>query len=1124
VIRLGIANLTRPKLTVCAWIAATVVLGVFAVDLEPRLAQPTFIVKGTSSERAFSVRREHFGAGLTFAILLEGRPSEVRRQGVALTRALDRKPYYSALSPWDSSGAAPDLRPDSRTAVVALTVESPIRDASDIKALATAEDVRDLIDERIGGPVHASITGPSTIGLGLQEAALSSTEKAELIAAPLLLIVLLFVFRSVAAAAVPLVIGGASVAAGFGALRLATSFLAVDALATTFASLLGLALGIDYSLLIVSRFREELARGLPRREAASEALRTAGQTVRSAALLLIVGMSVALVVLPGGILFSAALGALTVTAISLVTATLVLPSALLLIGPNINRWPVGRRGDERGVMARVLRHRPAPLLAAVPVVLGLALLAVPATGLRAESPSPELLPDGNRERVDFERFRRRLGPGWGAPFDMTVVARRGSIAKPELLRRLRATQARLARDPEVELVVGAGSLARPLASLSGLPRGLDSLDRALADGKSELGKLDSGLGRASAGADRLNAGLERLSAAGQALRDGNVTASEGAGRLRDGLAAAADGSSELGLGLEAAGAGAGSLRSGSLDAVRGAERMTRALREVQAGVASGRAEASALPAGLRQGSTDLGRLRQPAQIADAQLDAALQKLKDMTIGKADAQYAGLYEAVATASGAVSGRNPQDGSQVAAGYRGLDTELAGAQSALAAAAIRADEAVAGLARLESALTRLAAGSASLGAGIERLRRGAAELDTGIGKLAGGSGDLTDGVRTLSAGADRLSPGVARLAAGSVLLARGLEEGRRGSGRLGAGMRVIDGGVSEYGDSLPDTGGLARLRSQSPGLFESGYFALAAIDGAPAGRRNAAAFTVDVDGGGQAGSIVVLPKRGVEEPATGRLRDRLENEASGLERTHGITALVGGVAAQSIDSRDKTMSRVILLFFLLSALSYVLLVIVLRSLVLPLVAVVLNLLTIGAMMGILALLFEGSTPLLGGPGYIDTLSLTGTFTVTFALSIDYEVFLLTRMREGYLRSGSTEQAIAYGLDHTARIVTGAAAIMVAVFAAFSVTEFHTIRVLGVGLAAAIVIDATLVRLFLLPAIMRRCGRLNWWLPSWLDRLLPAVSVEPRPRPALALTAFDGDQANGPAPVLVPDRSNP
>jgi RND superfamily putative drug exporter len=115
------------------------------------------------------------------------------------------------------------------------------------------------------------------------------------------------------------------------------------------------------------------------------------------------------------------------------------------------------------------------------------------------------------------------------------------------------------------------------------------------------------------------------------------------------------------------------------------------------------------------------------------------------------------------------------------------------------------------------------------------------------------------------------------------------------------------------------------------------------------------------------------------------------------------------------------------------------------------------------------------------------------VLFGLSIDYQVFLITRMREGWDRTRSTTEAIAYGLERTASVVTGAAAIMLAVFLAFSLADVASIQQFGLGLALAIAIDATVVRLILLPAAMRACGRWCWWLPAWLDRRLPDLHAE-------------------------------
>jgi uncharacterized membrane protein YdfJ with MMPL/SSD domain len=175
------------------------------------------------------------------------------------------------------------------------------------------------------------------------------------------------------------------------------------------------------------------------------------------------------------------------------------------------------------------------------------------------------------------------------------------------------------------------------------------------------------------------------------------------------------------------------------------------------------------------------------------------------------------------------------------------------------------------------------------------------------------------------------------------------------------------------------------------------------------------------------------------------------------------------------------------------TYLALIPILRSVVLPAIAVGLNLLTVSAAFGILTLLFVGDNPPMGGAGKLDIVTVTGIFVVTFALSIDYQVFLLTRMREEYVRTQSHTSAVDFGISKTARVVTGAAAIMLGVFVAFALSRFSLIQQLGIGLAAAVLIDATIVRLGLLPAIMTLAGDRTWWLPRWLDEKLPLLDTE-------------------------------
>jgi putative drug exporter of the RND superfamily len=132
-------------------------------------------------------------------------------------------------------------------------------------------------------------------------------------------------------------------------------------------------------------------------------------------------------------------------------------------------------------------------------------------------------------------------------------------------------------------------------------------------------------------------------------------------------------------------------------------------------------------------------------------------------------------------------------------------------------------------------------------------------------------------------------------------------------------------------------------------------------------------------------------------------------------------------------------------------------------------------------------------MGGAGKLDIVTVTGIFVITFALSIDYQVFLLTRMREEYVRTRSHTAAVEFGISKTAKVVTGAALIMVAVFLAFAASSFSLIQQLGIGLASAVVIDATIMRLGLLPAIMMLAGDRTWWLPTWLDEKLPFLDTD-------------------------------
>jgi RND superfamily putative drug exporter len=253
-------------------------------------------------------------------------------------------------------------------------------------------------------------------------------------------------------------------------------------------------------------------------------------------------------------------------------------------------------------------------------------------------------------------------------------------------------------------------------------------------------------------------------------------------------------------------------------------------------------------------------------------------------------------------------------------------------------------------------------------------------------------------------------------------------------------------------------------------------------------------------GDRGLVVVTPRHDPESPAARALVGRLRATS-----VPGARVDVGGSTAQVEDFKDLVSSSMwkILLFVL--AFSYLVLLVLLRSVLLPLKAVLVNLLSVAAAYGVLVAVFQWGwfDSLLGFHhlGYVNTLTPPFLLAIVFGLSMDYEVFLLTRIRERYDATGDTRRAVGEGLAGSARTISSAALIMVSVFAVFAFTGVPSVKEIGVGLAVAIALDATLVRLVLVPAVMELMGRWNWWLPAPLARVLPRADFEGRAQPAKA-----------------------
>jgi putative drug exporter of the RND superfamily len=262
-------------------------------------------------------------------------------------------------------------------------------------------------------------------------------------------------------------------------------------------------------------------------------------------------------------------------------------------------------------------------------------------------------------------------------------------------------------------------------------------------------------------------------------------------------------------------------------------------------------------------------------------------------------------------------------------------------------------------------------------------------------------------------------------------------------------------------------------------------------------------------------LVTPRSGPQDETTTRLVNRLRDEVLPLvERSAGTDVLVSGLVAANVDMSAYMGERMPIFFGAVLTLSFLLLMAVFRSLLVPLKAVVMNLLSIGAAYGVIVALFQwGWLSDVTGvqPGPIETWVPMMLFAVVFGLSMDYEVFLLSRVREEWHRTGDSRLSVADGLAATAKVITAAAAIMVVVFGSFMLEFERTMKMMGTGLATAILFDATIVRMVLVPATMELLGDRNWWLPGWLDRVLPDLDVEGHDEPIP-----DAGAASEPQPV--------
>jgi RND superfamily putative drug exporter len=1029
----------RPLAGLAVVLLSCVVLGVLGLGVEGKLAPLSLTVPGTSAAEGEELATSHFGSSSPAAVLLRGPPAAVDRQGIELVAALRRDPTATVISPWDR-GSVAALRPAPGRALIVVDFHVPLAMAM----RDTVPALERILAAHVRAPVTATQSSFAGVSRALQEESLSSTERAELLAAPLLLLVLLLVFRSVVAATIPLAFGALTVFAGRGVLALLSSAMTIDALSLVVCTMMGLALGVDYSLLIVSRFREELEAGRGPWEAAARTRASAGRTTLFAGVTLIIAVVASAYLQPGSLLLSLATTLGVVTVISVAVSTLAVPPLLALLGERINAGRIGRRSGppHSSVAAAATAALRNPALAACLVAAPMVLLALPALAFTTGAPGIDELPTANQARKSAEAIDRAVGPGWEAPFVLVAETEHGPITAPRQLALLARWQRHIAAEPGVRAVIGPAPIARRTAPL----RALGETLVPGASGPKSTAAGDSSADRPGVG------GLVRL---GPGLR----RAAGAVGQLRSGLAEGADGSGLLAAGSKRAAAGAGLIAAELRRAAVRGEEATGAIRR------------------LEDGSKRLAHGQRKAAVGGLTLTLGLRSLLPRLRGGELARARKLAKQLEHA---------------AAGDPSLRSAASQARVLARTIAFNRDE-----------VRRLRGVAQGVNGALNRLVPGGRRLEEGVGQLSEAAGGLSGGLDRLGDGAERLAGGLDELHGGAGALQSGLADGFQHSEPLQTHLRRA--GVRVTALAAPLERGARKLHRESPHLFESGYFVLSALDGAPARRRAEAGEAIDVGKGGQAARMLIVSTHAFNTPGSRQTGKRLLADAERIGHRGNLrTGLTGGAATLNTygEATQERLPLVIGAFVLFTLLA---LIVILRAPLLALLAVCLNLASVAAAIGVMTLVCQipAGYPL-GGHPYVDTVGAGAIFGVTFGLSIDYAVFLIARMRERYDVDGDNRAAIAFGLEKTAGVITGAAAIMAAVFVSFAAAPIATVSQMGIGLTVAILLDATVVRIVLLPALMLLIGDRVWQVPAALDRILPRRNVlspgraQPRLRP--------------------------
>jgi uncharacterized membrane protein YdfJ with MMPL/SSD domain len=996
--RIGTFSARHKWVVLGAWVLTAVAI-VFVTQTYGSNTSNDLSLPGTDSQRATDLLAARFppqqnGSSPVVFYASSGKVTgSTNKQAIQESaKAIAKLPHVaSAVDPFSQQGAA-QISKDERTAFIPVLLDV----GSDELTQEIAESVVTASEPGRKAGMKVAVGGP--IGSELSEPATESSELVGLIAA---MIILAFTFGTLVAMGLPIVSAVVGLVVGLSLIGLLGHVVTVPQIAPTLATMIGLGVGIDYALFLVSRHRAQRKDGMPLQESIAHAVATAGSAIVFAGTTVVVALITLLVAgipLVTSIGYSSAFAVVT----AVLAAITLLPAVLSIIGDRIDsvRLPAFLRPKPKepdqgfwGAWARFVTGR--PWLAVGAAVLFLAPLVVPLRSLDLGQEDIGATPKSTTERQAYDYMAQGFGPGYNGP--LLVAVQLGSPAKVSSQFESQKKQAQ--------------SLQK-------------QLEQEQAQGTQEQQQLEQGKQQTTAEQTSLEKQQEELEAEQATLEAQADDLKDEQARLTAQGAALKDQEEQLLRQLDALGTEAEQL-------VRQGAKLAKEAETVVRRLARTRADERAIEARLQRRTTkpERARLEQKLRKLERQ-EQRLERDLDRAIEQEQA-LRNQSQALVAQSAALRTQQRQVADDAVA--------LAGA----AAAATKEAEA------LVQRKQQLVEDAADVQVEAANLQTQAAQLQTGQAQLQG----LQQQAKTQQQQADQLQQQLTD------------ELTKAGGDERGTDSRLV-----KLQDGLSSTAGVKLV--SPPQINKKG---------------DAAIFTV-----------IATTDPADEETAelVETLRTYVIPQAT---RGSNLDAFVGGQTASYVDLASEISARLLLVILVVIALGFLVLLAAFRSVVVSAQAALANVFAVCAAFGVLTACFQWGWGL--GLVGVDTASGTDPiasyvplmmFAVLFGLSMDYQVFLLSQVGHHRAEHEDDRGAVAAGLASSARVITAAALIMISVFGSFILNGDPTVKQFGVGLAVGVFLAATTV-LLLAPALLVLAGRGSWWVPRWLDRVLPHIDIE-------------------------------